>query len=168
MNLGARKVCLVGHFFVGKTSLSRRFHSDTFSEQYLATVGVTVNTKDVVLEDESELRLVVWDLASIEELSALNMNYLRGSAGIVLVADATRKPTLEHALRVKRDIDLKVARLPTVLMINKVDLLQEREIAAEDVARTQRLGIACFETSAKTGAGVNDAFHYMAQLLAKS
>ena len=104
MNLGARKICLVGDFFVGKTSLASRFHNNTFSEKYLATVGVSINSRDVKIDSDRFIKLVVWDLASIKDLSNLNINYLKSAAGICYVVDSTRKTTLGHALYLQTKI----------------------------------------------------------------
>jgi len=80
---------LVGDFSVGKTSLTQKFVKNVFSEQYLTTVGVKIDTKEV-----KDLKLIIWDMAGRDSLSPINVNYLVGAAAVILVADGTRKETL--------------------------------------------------------------------------
>jgi small GTP-binding protein len=165
MSHGARKICLVGDFFVGKTSTAARFQSNTFSEKYLATVVVSINTRDLQLDADNSIRMVMWDLASIKEITPLNINYLRSAGGIVYVADSTRQPTLEHALFLKNQIDQIMGVLPCIFLINKVDLKEEREITPEDLQLLISRNIDHFETSALTGNGVTEAFTCLARKL---
>lgn len=165
MNHGARKICLLGDFFVGKTSTATRFHSNTFSEKYLATVGVSINTRDLQLDADNSIRMVVWDLASIKDITPLNINYLRSAVGIAYVADSTRLPTLEQALFLKSKIDQTMGVLPCIFLINKSDLKEEREVTPEDFDRLNAKNIDHFETSALTGNGVTEAFTCLARKL---
>lgn len=162
MNFGPRKICLVGSFFVGKTSAVTRFHSNTFSEKYLATVGVSVNTRDVVVDEGRTVKLVIWDLASMEDLTPLNINYLKNSAGIAYVVDSTRRATLGQALFLKKKIDESFNGLPSIMLVNKIDLAEEREITADDLETIKAAGLRYFETSALTGEGVTEAFTNLA------
>ncbi|NIN82585.1 MAG: GTP-binding protein, partial [Pseudomonas stutzeri] len=58
------KVCVVGDFAVGKTSVVERFVSNQFSEKYLSTVGVKIDTKEIEHEDRQvSHKLVIWDVA---------------------------------------------------------------------------------------------------------
>lgn len=95
-----KKVCMLGAFSVGKTSLVKRFVQSIFSETYLTTVGVKIDKKNVVLSDRI-VTLILWDLAGEDDIASLRMSYLRGSAGYVLVADGTRPSTLEIALSLR-------------------------------------------------------------------
>lgn len=163
INLGARKICLVGDFFVGKTSLASRFHSNTFSEKYLATVGVSINTKVIELDGNQAIKLVVWDLASIKDITSLNINYLKSSSGIAYVIDITRRSTLDHALYLQHKIDQAIGKLPCIFLINKSDLKEEIEISAEDFHSLDARHIDYVATSALTGVGVNEGFIRLAK-----
>jgi small GTP-binding protein len=163
MNVGVRKICLVGDFFVGKTSLATRFHNNTFSERYLATVGVSINTRDVKIDANKSIKLVIWDLASIKDLTNVNINYLKSAAGICYVVDSTRQSTLGHALYLQKKITQFMGELPYVLMINKVDLKEEKEITPEDLQALNASNIDYLETSALTGNGVTEAFSWLAK-----
>ncbi|MGL5074895.1 MAG: Rab family GTPase, partial [Waterburya sp.] len=51
MSVITKKICLLGDFNVGKTSLIRRFVEDKFSDQYLSTVGVKVSRKSIDIKN---------------------------------------------------------------------------------------------------------------------
>src|SRR6476661_2941267 len=92
-----KKICMIGGFSVGKTSLVRRYVQSIFSEAYLTTVGVKIDKKTVELTDRT-VNLILWDLAGEDDIGSLRMTYLRGASGYVLVADGTRRSTLDVAI----------------------------------------------------------------------
>jgi small GTP-binding protein len=162
MNVLARKICLLGDFAVGKTSTVARFVSNTFSDAYLTTVGVKVDTKTVPVDDERGVRLVVWDIAGSSMIDQTRANYVRGAHGLLLVADGTRHSTFASAL----DLWLQAcetcgSELPAVLMINKFDLVDRWEVSPETVTQTGRM-LPLFKVSARTGVSVEDAFKALA------
>src|SRR5260221_3830986 len=91
-----KKICVLGGFGVGKTSLVKRYVQSIFSETYLTTVGVKIDKKTVNLSDRL-VHLILWDVAGEDDIFSLRMSYLRGSAGYVLVGDWTRRSTLDVA-----------------------------------------------------------------------
>ena len=96
-----KKLCMIGAFAVGKTSLVARFVKSIFSEKYLTTVGVKIDKKTLGVGDQ-EVTLIVWDLAGEDEFLQVRMSYLRGSAGYFLVADGTRRATLDKAIELQQ------------------------------------------------------------------
>ena len=77
-----KKVCIIGDFAVGKTSTVARCVHNVFSDKYLTTVGVKIDTKEVVLEDsEKTVKMIIWDIAGTDRFSAVEFSYLRGSSG---------------------------------------------------------------------------------------
>ncbi len=100
-----KKVCMLGTSGVGKTSLVSQFVHSLFSEKYLTTVGVKIDKKNVNVEGQ-EVMLMIWDLAGDDDFQRLQMSYLRGTSAYLLVADGTRRITLEQAL----DIQTRVMR----------------------------------------------------------
>ena len=80
-----KKVCMVGVFGTGKTSLVQRFVHSMFSERYLSTVGVKIDRKPIQL-DGADLTLVLWDLAGRDGHEDITTSYLRGSHAVLYVA----------------------------------------------------------------------------------
>jgi len=164
MTATARKVCMLGDFGVGKSSLVARFLRNTFDEKYLTTVGVKVDSREVALDDGRSLKLVLWDIAGRNALDALNQNYLRGATGLLLVADGTREATLRTVLGLLMQARSLLPEVRAVLLLNKLDLVERWEVAPSTVAEL-RHALPVFETSARTGDGVEPAFAELARSL---
>ena len=152
-----KKICLIGAFAVGKTSLVQRFVTSMFSENYHTNIGVKIDKK-IVKVGETEVMLLLWDLVGQDEFKSVEIGYLRGSAGYLLVADGTRRGTLDCALDLHTRAQSMIGRVPFRLLVNKADLLPEWEIAEEDLAKITDGGWKIGRTSAKTGDNVEAAF----------
>ena len=152
-----KKVCMLGSFSVGKTSLVRRFVESIFSEQYHTSIGVKVDKK-VVRAEGRDVTLVLWDIHGEDAFQKVHISYLRGMSGYLLVADGTRRQTLEDALALSTRITETMGKIPVVLLLNKSDLTAQWEIEPDREARLAADGWKRFRTSAKTGESVEDAF----------
>ncbi len=161
------KVCILGDFAVGKTSTIARFVNNVFSEEYLTTVGVKIDTKEVETA-HGPIKLVVWDIAGTDELSSIEFAYLRGSAGFILVADGTRRKTLANALSLREELVAQHGDLPFVAMLNKADLSQQWEIDDDVINASQEAGVDWIRCSAKTGESVEEAITSLAEAIAGS
>ena len=170
----SKKVCLLGDFAVGKTSLVRRFVYDLFDDKYISTIGVKVSRKTVILtrdDDIVDLTMMLWDLAGGEEFARMRATYLRGAAGALMVYDVSRPETLSSLHQYLRDLQSINGRCAVVLAANKADLLSsstpgERatyEAEARSVAR--ELDAPLYFTSATSGQAVQAAFNHLGQLL---
>jgi len=153
-----KKVCMLGGFGVGKTTLVRRFVTSIFSETYLTTIGVKIDKKTVNVGSEP-VTLVLWDIAGEDAERSVKMNYVRGASGYFLVADGTRAETLEVASSIQGRVTKEVGGLPFMLLLNKSDLVESWDVAAGPVESLERAGWGIVRTSAKTGEGVEEAFH---------
>jgi small GTP-binding protein len=160
-----RKICLLGDFGVGKTSLTTRFVRNVFSERYQTTVGVKIDTKEIDLRG-LPMKLVIWDLAGRDALSTASIQYLRGAAGYLLVADATRAASFEAAKTLHREAQQVLGVVPFVTLLNKADLTGQREIAEDSAAALTREGYSAFDTSALSGENVERAFALLAERIA--
>jgi small GTP-binding protein len=161
----AKKVCLLGDFAVGKTSLVRRFVYSVFEDKYISTIGVKVSRKTVAVprDDEViELTMMLWDLAGSEEFSQVRASYLRGAAGAVLVCDLTRPETLDSLKIYASDLLGISPDAQFVLAANKCDLTDERQLDEQQVeAFATALNAPYHLTSAKTGDEVETLFRHL-------
>ena len=152
MTLVTSKVCVVGDFAVGKTSVVERFVNNHFSEKYLTTVGVKVDTKEIEQPEQGIThKLVIWDVAGSDRFGQSEFAYLRGASGFIFVADGTRSKTLQSVDDLRQQIHEQYGPAPCVLLINKSDLASQWEVSDE---RMQQLGSDyehIYRTSAKTG-----------------
>ena len=156
-----KKICLIGAFAVGKTSLIARLVKSIFSEKYHTTIGVKVDKKTLSVGG-TELTLLVWDLAGDDRFGGVEMSYLRGASGYLLVADGTRRSTLDTAVALQRRTLETVGDIPFVLLLNKADLVDAWEIPDSDLDPYKERGWKILNTSAKMDEGVEDAFKLLA------
>ncbi len=156
------KVCMLGAFAVGKTSLVRRYVHSIFSDKYLTTVGVKVEKRDVTVGGDTA-SLVLWDIQGEDDLVSIRESYIRGAHGVLLVADGTRKETLDKALELHERTRKLVGPVPAVILLNKSDLTAEWELDDDHIASLESEGRAILRTSAQTGAGVGEAFDAIAR-----
>jgi len=162
-----KKVCMLGTFAVGKTSLVRRFVESIYSDKYHTTVGVKIDKKVVQLAN-SELTLILWDIEGSQTENDLRKSYLRGAAGYLLVIDGTRQDTLYQALALHTRVIDTIGAVPFLLLMNKADLASEWSISERETTALHDKGWEVMKTSAKTGLGVEDAFRTLAQKLAEA
>lgn len=155
----SKKIILLGHYGVGKTSLVQRFVHRKFSGQYLTTIGVTIEKK-VVKVGESEVSMIIWDIAGESTHAKVPSVYKLGADGVIYVFDMTRPATyqrLEEELDSLRQLLLNV---PILLVGNKKDLLIEKE-QNEIIEHLPLYPYAL--TSAKTGENVENIFSALAK-----
>ena len=166
----SKKMCMIGDFGVGKTSLIRRFVDRQFSDEYLSTVGVKISRKSITLDNIKQqenvtAQLLIWDLEGHTKYKGIAPTYLQGASGVLIVADVSRTETVE---RISEHIKLFSSVNPKGLIIialNKVDLIDEEKLAllveiSHAIARDKV--IAVYTTSAKTGKDVDEIFHKLA------
>ncbi|CDX11080.1 conserved hypothetical protein [Mesorhizobium sp. ORS 3324] len=161
-----KKICMLGGFAVGKTSLVRRFVQSIFSENYLTTVGVKIDKKSVTLADKT-VDLILWDLAGEDDIGSFRVSYVRGATGLVLVVDGTRPATLAVALTLRERAEAEFGAMPFVLLFNKSDLVDRWAISDGEIDELKQRGWQIYLTSALSGEHVDDAFRQLASMIAK-
>jgi small GTP-binding protein len=161
-----KKICLLGAFGVGKTSLIRRYVDTIFSDSYLTTVGVKIDKKVVTVGTE-QMALILWDIAGEDEVAAVRVSYLRGAAGYLLVVDGTRPETLEVTASIQTRIQGELGVVPFLVLLNKADLQEDWALPADRIEALEAAGWNFRRTSAKTGMGVEAAFEELAGRVAR-
>src|SRR6204780_487321 len=152
-----KKICMLGSFSVGKTSLIRRFVESIFSDAYQTSIGVKIDKK-VVRAGNEDVTLVLWDIHGEDVYQKIRMSYLRGMSGYLLVVDGTRRQTLDDALALNERVIKEVVKVPAVLVLNKSDLTEKWEIDAARESELTAAGWTMLRTSAKTGDSVEEVF----------
>ena len=162
-----KKVCMLGAAGVGKTSLVRRFVEGMFSERYHSTIGVKVDRK-VVAVGVHEIAMALWDIEGETNIRSVRPRYVRGAAGYLLVADGTDPATLQVAHDLQIRTHDRMLDLPFVLLLNKHDLASRWRMTPELLAPFQARNWTIHPTSARTGAGVAEAFAALGERLIPS
>ncbi len=161
-----KKICMLGSFAVGKTSLVQQFVNSIFSEKYHTTIGVKIDQKNVLI-DGNEVTLMLWDIHGEDEFQKVKPAYIMGSAGYFIVMDGTRRNSIETGLELQKMVEKTIGRVPFIILINKADLQDSWEISNEDIQQLKSMGKEVMLTSAKTGDAVEDAFIKLTRLMLK-
>ena len=166
-----RKICLLGDAAVGKTSLIQRYVMDKFDDKYVVTLGTKVTMKDMVIEKPGEdeivnLTLMIWDILGQREFKRLQASFYKGSNGTIVVADLTRKETLDNIHDWILALFNTAGKVPVLLLINKSDLSEQAAFTEDDIKKiAERYNTSYLFTSAKTGENVENAFLNMSNML---
>jgi GTPase SAR1 family protein len=173
----AQKVCIVGEFSVGKTSLIRRYVLGLFSETYKATIGVNCyNHRGQFLHPGTgrtqAINLVLWDVEGGQQRSSMLNTYLIGSAGALLIADLTRPETIDSLDHYYGLLEAVIPGRPKALALNKIDLLDRSPQMSQTLGRAQAkakaLGLQLVQTSALQGNQVPELFGGLASDILKA
>jgi small GTP-binding protein len=160
------KVCMVGAFGVGKTSLVRRFVHQQFDERYHTTLGVKIDTR-IVDSSKEPIKLVLWDMEGADPFEADKRplarirSYMKGAHALILVADGTRPATVKTTLGLYHDFCREFQFVPAIMLANKADLTAEWRF--DDSVLPD--AISLFQTSALNGQNVEEAFIALGETL---
>ena len=169
----SRKICLLGDFGVGKTSLIRRFVDRQFSDQYLSTVGVKISRKlvestSITSQQPISLQLLVWDIEGSTKFKAIASSYLQGAKGAIVVGDVTRQETLANLAEHLRHFCSINPTGRAVVALNKTDLIEPerlQNLLLKFQFDDRESVLATYSTSAKTGENVDAIFQLLVQHL---
>eukprot|EP01114_Cavostelium_apophysatum_P002522 TRINITY_DN1224_c0_g2_i1.p1 TRINITY_DN1224_c0_g2~~TRINITY_DN1224_c0_g2_i1.p1 ORF type:complete len:216 (+),score=43.17 TRINITY_DN1224_c0_g2_i1:96-743(+) len=165
------KVILLGESGVGKSSIMNQYVHEKFTADYKATIGADFLTKHLNINDKA-VTMQIWDTAGQERFQSLGVAFYRGADCCALVFDVTQEKTFESIDTWKEEFISKAGvedpqNFPFVLLGNKIDEEAKREVAkkrAQKYCEDSLNNIQYFETSAKEGVGVADAFTSLAKL----
>jgi small GTP-binding protein len=161
-----KKICMIGSFGVGKTSLVARYVRSIFSDKYLTTLGVKIDKKALSV-DGQDVNLMLWDLAGEDALTQIKPMHLRGASGYILVADGCRARSLEAAIELHSRVEAEVGKVPFTCVVNKVDMRESWEVDDAALERLSALGWPWLLTSAKSGASVEELFQTLAERMVR-
>lgn len=155
------KLCMIGCYAVGKTSLVENFVRSIYSDEYHTTIGVKIDKKIVQLGDQATT-CMIWDIAGEDEFYTVKASYLRGMSGYFLVVDGTRLETISVAQEIYDRIQPNFPDVPFLVLANKVDL-QPDGFFRENLGESFADAVTVLNTSAKTGENVESAFELLVE-----
>ncbi|MEX2680174.1 MAG: Rab family GTPase [Candidatus Sigynarchaeota archaeon] len=161
------KICILGDPGVGKTSLIEYYTHRSFKEFYLPTIGANFSIKEVDLDANTSAKAYIWDIAGQSKFSQIRKMFYEKAVGAVFVFDVTNRKSFEGIDAWRNDlIETLGEGFPSALIANKIDLVDQRTITPEEgFEKASDMSIAYYETSAKVGQGVDDAFQNLLLLL---
>eukprot|EP00043_Microstomoeca_roanoka_P026997 m.13270 g.13270 ORF g.13270 m.13270 type:complete len:209 (-) comp7196_c1_seq1:252-878(-) len=166
------KVLVVGDRGVGKTSLIKRYVHGVASDKYKATIGVDFALKVLQVDENTTVRLQLWDIAGQERFGSMTRVYYKEAVGAFVVFDITRLDTFKAVKIWKNDIDKKVfladgSKIPVILLANKSDLAVDGFKSSEDMQNfcEQEGFVKWFETSAKLNTNIDEAVNHLVNII---
>lgn len=162
-----KKICMLGSFAVGKTSLVRRYVDSIFSENYVTTIGVKIDKKNITVNN-TDLGLILWDVYGEDNHQSVLPSYLRGMAAYILVIDPSRPATFASAKNLHSLVLDTQGDKPFVLVLNKSDIKSDWQIDEQIFSELSAAAICTVETSAKTDTGVNEVFQSLGSCFVKA
>lgn len=159
------KILVIGDLGTGKTSIIKRYVHSFFSQNYRATIGVDFALKVLNWDENTVIRLQLWDIAGQERMGNMTRVYYKEAVGAFIVFDVTRPATFDSVANWKSDLDSKVvlpdgSPIPCVLLANKCDQPKEGLVNYPNKMNEychQNGFTAWFETSAKIDKNIDEA-----------
>jgi len=158
----SKKIVIIGHFGVGKTSLIRRFVENTFSEDYQVTIGVHISKKTIEIPEQESISLIIWDLEGQDDLKKTRSSYLLGTNGFIYVFDSSKPLTFENLNSELKFLKENYPNVPVKVVGNKMDLVNKTYLAQYSSVFKP---LVDFFVSAKTGSRVESLFSKLAKEL---
>ena len=148
----------LGNNEVGKTSFILRYVKNEFSKEYLSSIGFDFQIKSITIKNKS-YKIYFYDTAGQEKFRAISFNMIKYSDGIVLMYDITNKKSFDSISQWIDSIkEIKEKIFPLVLIGNKCDLEEKREVTEEEGKKiADKFGFPFFETSNKNGTNIEKA-----------
>ena len=160
------KICLLGNVNVGKTSIASRFCKDSFTENYMNTIGGAYQQQNIILNNGTKIKLHIWDTSGQDRFRSMTNLYYRDAQVAILTYDVTNEESLEGLNYWLNELNDKVEIDDMILCLvgNKNDVDASRKVVSTSKGKAfaEEHNMIFFETSAKTGAGVKELFQAIA------
>ncbi|UCF07610.1 MAG: GTP-binding protein [Thermoplasmata archaeon] len=170
-----KKVCLLGDWGVGKTSLIRRFVENAYDDRYLATLGVKVSKKEMIIKNflkkpflKVNLTLLIWDLVGQKGFHNVQVTAYKGTSAAFIVCDLSRPHTIDNMEWWISHLFQEAKNVPLIFLANKLDLTDDDvplELNRKLDGLKGKYKAHFFATSAKTGTNVGEAFERIGQVV---
>jgi Ras-related protein Rab-1A len=157
------KILILGDSGVGKTSILIKYINNKFDESHIATIGVDYMDKTIKYKNIN-VKLQIWDTSGQEKFRSIARNFYRNSDAIFIVFDLNNKDTYNSIKQWINDVEEYCPNIKKILLGNKSDL--EKNVSEEIIKNfAKENNLQYFETSAKNGTNIKEAFKAMVDLL---
>jgi small GTP-binding protein len=171
------KVVLMGDEKAGKSSILRRFLSDTFDAKEASTEVVDFCRKTVltnaITENQpalsSKFDLHLWDCSGNPKWTEDALHHVQHADAVLLVYDLTSRRSQANAIHLLSEICDRGIAL-AVLVGNKTDLLESNPIEADLVPHSNwpQTNVTYAEVSAANGEGIPALFNSLVENLTQA
>ncbi len=152
---------LLGDTQVGKTSMIFNLIGNEFNDSQLTTVGKESYVYQTNIKGY-DLKIKIWDTAGQERFKSLSIQVIKNSDAVILVFSVSDKTSLSNLnIWLSKIIDTSdLSKKPIIIVGNKADITEGRQVKYEEGKQfAEEKGYKYFETSAKTGEGIKEAFN---------
>ena len=156
------KLIILGSAAVGKTTMVNRFLKKENIVDYRPTLGICLSTQQYYVQGfkDDTIKFLICDLAGQSFFKRVRREYYKGANCAFIVYDVTRRDTFDEAINFWfEDAKKELGNIPFVLIGNKIDKEDEREVTKEEgLAKAKELKSFFIETSALQNINVQDTF----------
>lgn len=166
-----KKICLLGAFSVGKTSLIQRYVYNRFDERYLSTLGVKISQKILEPVHKNKVQIIqynllIWDIEGYDPETPAIRNYYKGAAAAILVADISNPTSIALLDTILNNFHSVAPEAAVILSGNKCDLPEDNAAQIESLEKyAAKRSFPLLLTSAKTGENVERLFYNLSEIL---
>lgn len=156
------KLIILGSAAVGKTTLVNQFLKKDQIIDYRPTLGISISSQQYLIQGNKDdtINFLIYDLAGQEYFKRVRHEYYIGTKCAFIVYDVTRRESFEEAVNFwLTDVRQELGNIPTVLVGNKIDLIEQREVAKDEgLNKAKQARCSFIETSALHNVNVQDTF----------
>ena len=152
-------IILIGESTVGKSSIIRRYTKGTFDSEFFTTLGTDLLNKSININGRI-ISAQIWDTAGQERFMTITKNFYQRADGIILAYDITQKKSFDKLKKWIENINNNASKDAIICLVaNKIDKTDDIKIKTEEgKAKAAEFNMNYYETSAKTGEGIDQLF----------
>ena len=156
----------LGNTEVGKTAYIIRNTENKF-RLTLTTIGIDMRNKRMELENGQKVNVKFYDTSGQERYHSLSSNFIKKADGIILMYDITNRESFDTISRWWNNIfDLKEKDFPIILVGNKSDLEDKREVQKEEGEKmAKEYNVNFYEASNKDGINIEESSRELIKLI---
>ena len=166
-NLEIIKIGCFGDSSIGKTYFIRKYVNDIINiDCNLSTVGIEYYTTKKILSDGNKYKITIYDTAGQEKYKSLSLNSFRHCDAVIFMYDITNKESFNSIGNwVNNMYDIKDENFPYIIVGNKCDLKDQREVSEEEgLEIAEKYKTTFFEVSARQGINVEKSVDELLKL----
>ncbi len=156
------KLIILGSASVGKTTLVNSFLKKEQLLDYRPTIGMSISMQKYYIQGFKDdiITFLIYDYAGQEFFKRVRHEYYNGANCVFVVYDITRRETFDESIDFWfKDAKEQLGDIPFVIIGNKMDLLDQRQISIEEgKKKAEELRSFFIETSALYNKNVVDTF----------
>ncbi len=158
------KIIIIGDSGTGKTTLTKKYTTGEYRDNYVSTIGVDFSVRTIDTEGGVSIKLQLWDTAGQERFKAITKNYYKSAHGCIIIYDLTDRESFDNILYwLDQVAELSGESIVKILVGSKADLIEQRQVSREEgQSYAEKYNMFFMEVSSKQNTGVDDLFELMA------